>query len=408
MKNSSQWWWRCRSWRAPGLSTVQPITWSAPAEALSIRNCTCMSTQPSLRLRPPTLRTSRILVRYILADFGAALARLTFRLLFRTARFTIRIPQLASSRFAGGGTLGLSPQAAIDLMRGDEVAMIEPQPAAGIHHFVCGRGQRHWAAELAAELERQQHVFLLQRDIGKRDGGHLAVEDGGPAIGEHRRSGDALENRVDRNLARDPAFFRERDRLAEGDDFHHEQEVDRDLHLYRETADADIGHLGPDGAQHRLDALEGRLVAADHDRGVALRQRDRTARNRCIEHGHALLGEFGGDRAACVRRDRAHVGIDAALLQTGKDAVIAERDRSHRRRIGYDREHDVAARGDRARRRRQPHARGHQWLRLLLAAVPARHRVARGHEPWDDAGAHGAEADETDVHASTPECREAG
>src|ERR1700757_3927251 len=112
-----------------------------------------MSTQPSLRLSPPTFGTSRILVRYIFADVLAALARLTFRLLFRTARFTIRIPRLASSRFDDGGTLRRSPQAAIDLMRGDEVAVIEPQSTAGIHHFVCGRRQRHWAAELAAELQ---------------------------------------------------------------------------------------------------------------------------------------------------------------------------------------------------------------------------------------------------------------
>src|SRR5215831_14546016 len=119
-----------------------------------------MSTQPSLRLKPATLGTSRILVRYIFADVGAARARPTFRLLFRTARFTIRIPQLVSSRFDGGGTLRLSPQAAIDLVRGDEVTVIEPQPAAGIHHFVCGRPQGHRAAELAAEFERQQHVFL--------------------------------------------------------------------------------------------------------------------------------------------------------------------------------------------------------------------------------------------------------
>src|SRR5215475_6297883 len=403
MKNSSQLWWRCRSWRAPGLSTVQPTTWSAPADALSIRNCTCMSTQPSLRLRPATFGTSRILVRYIFAGFLAAPARLTFRLLFRMARFTICVLRRRGSLpFDSGGASRLSPQAAIDLMRGDEIAMIEPQPAASIHHFVCGRRQRHRAAELAAELERQQHVLLLQRDIGERDGGHLPLQDEGPAIGQHRRGRDALEDRVDRDLARDPAFFRERDRLAEGDDFHHEQEVDRDLHLHRETAGADIGHLRPDGAQHGLDALEGRLVPADHDRRVALRQRDRTARNRRIEHGHALLGEFGGDRAARVRRDRAHVDIDAALRQAGDDAVAAERDRSHRRRVGYDREHDVAGRGDRARRRRQPHAGGNQRLGLLLAPVPARDRVARGHEPRDNAGAHGAEANETDVHAFTP------
>src|SRR5215471_21506476 len=248
MKNSSQWWWRWFSWRAPGLSTVQPTTWSAPAEVLSIRNCTCMSTQPSLRLRPATFGTSRMLVRYIFAGLVAAPARLIFRLLFRMARFTVRVRRLGSCRVDCGGALGLSPQATVDVVRSDEIAMIEPQPAASIHHFVCGRRQRNRAAELAAELERQQHVLLLQRDIGKRDGAHLPLQDEGPAIGQHRRGGDALEDRVDRDHARDPAFFRERDRLAKGDDFHHEQEVDRDLHLHRETAGADIGHLRPDGA----------------------------------------------------------------------------------------------------------------------------------------------------------------
>src|SRR5262249_43207952 len=113
-----------------------------------------------------------------------------------------------------------------------------------------------------------------------------------------------------------------------------------------------------------------------------------------------LLGEFGGDRAARVRRDRAHVDIDAALLQAGDDAVAAERDCAHRRRVGYDREHDVAAHGDRARRFRQSHAGGNQRLGLLLAPVPAGDRVSRGHEPRDNAGTHGAQPNETDVHAS--------
>src|SRR5215212_4761965 len=65
MKNSSQLRCRCRSWLAPGLSTVQPTTLSAPADFLSIRNCTCMSIQPSSRFRPSTFGTSLILVRYI-------------------------------------------------------------------------------------------------------------------------------------------------------------------------------------------------------------------------------------------------------------------------------------------------------------------------------------------------------
>src|SRR5262245_34801698 len=97
-----------------------------------------MSTQPSLRLSPATFATSRILVRYIFAGFLAAPARVIFRLFLRTARFTIGLPQLASSRVDCSGALRLSPQAAVDVVRGDEIAMIEPQPAAAIHPLVCG------------------------------------------------------------------------------------------------------------------------------------------------------------------------------------------------------------------------------------------------------------------------------
>jgi len=42
-----------------------------------------------------------------------------------------------------------------------------------------------------------------------------------------------------------------------------------------------------------------------------------------------------------------------------------------------------------------------QRLGLVPAAVPTRDRVARRHEPWDDAGPHGAQPDETDVHSFT-------
>src|SRR5262249_35926225 len=66
-----------------------------------------------------------------------------------------------------------------------------------------------------------------------------------------------------------------------------------------------------------------------------------------------------------------------------------------------DRGPDGASSGARARRFGQAHAGGNQRLGLLLASVPARDRVARGHEPRDNAGAHGAEPDETDVHAFT-------
>src|ERR1044071_5230679 len=90
MKNSSQLRWRWHSWLAPGLSTVQPTTWSAPADFLSIRNCTCMSTQPFLRLRPPTFGTCCRLVRYILAGFfAAALGAARFFAAFARALFFV-------------------------------------------------------------------------------------------------------------------------------------------------------------------------------------------------------------------------------------------------------------------------------------------------------------------------------
>src|SRR5262245_48307750 len=94
-----------------------------------------MSTQPSLRLSPPTLRTSRILVRYIFADFLAALARLTFRLLFRTARFTVRIPQLdhipmVLTRFV---IAGLDP--AIHPLRKKFLRRMMDHPKSGLPDF---------------------------------------------------------------------------------------------------------------------------------------------------------------------------------------------------------------------------------------------------------------------------------
>src|SRR5712675_1763372 len=116
-------------------------------------------------------------------------------------------------------------------MRGDEVVVVDSETPARVHHLVGGRGERHRAAEPARQVERQQHVLLLQCHVGERDLGHLALEDKWPAIAKHRRRRDALEHGIDRDLARDPAFLGERDRLAEGDDLDHQQEIDRDLHL---------------------------------------------------------------------------------------------------------------------------------------------------------------------------------
>src|SRR5205807_1484691 len=108
----------------------------------------------------------------------------------------------------------LASQAAINFVGGDEIAVIDAEPAAGIHHLIGGGRERHRAAQLAAELERQQHVLLLQRDVGERHGGHLSLQDERSAIAQDRRGGNALENGVDGDLARNAAFLRERHRLA--------------------------------------------------------------------------------------------------------------------------------------------------------------------------------------------------
>ena len=169
-----------------------------------------------------------------------------------------------------------------------------------------------------------------------------------------------------RDLARDAAFLGQRDRFAEGDHLDHQQEIDRDLHLHGEAVGADIGHLGADRAQHRLDLLERRPVAADHDRSVALRQRHRAAGDRGVEHrepGLANRPRRRGSRRArsCSCRHRR------CRLQAGDDAVVAERDRATAARIGHDGEHDVGDGGGGARRRRKSHAGLDQRLGLVLA-----------------------------------------
>src|SRR5262249_51200402 len=99
---------------------------------------------------------------------------------------------LVSTLFALSFASRLTSQPPIDLVRSDEIAVIDAEPAAGIHDFVGSGRERHRAAELAAKLERQQHVFLLQRHVGKRHGRHLSLENERPAIAEHRRSSDTL------------------------------------------------------------------------------------------------------------------------------------------------------------------------------------------------------------------------
>src|SRR5205823_4537782 len=99
-----------------------------------------MSTQPSSRGRPSTFGTLRILVRYIGAPSCFAGGAFFSSLNLSAVRFTA-FPS-AAPIFSGSQlmifTLLLSSQAAIHLMRGHEVAVVDAEPAAGVHHLVGG------------------------------------------------------------------------------------------------------------------------------------------------------------------------------------------------------------------------------------------------------------------------------
>ena len=45
-------------------------------------------------------------------------------------------------------------------MRNDKIVGVDAKPATGVHHFVGGGGERHRAAELAAEFERERQGYV--------------------------------------------------------------------------------------------------------------------------------------------------------------------------------------------------------------------------------------------------------
>ena len=251
-----------------------------------------MSIQPSSRFRPSTFGTFLMLVRNILAPSDADV-----------------IPVVAFTAFASAAPIisplfvmivlpNLAPKPAIDFMRHHEIVAVDAEPAAGVHHLVGGGGERRRAAELCApRLSASSMSFCCSVTSASGTSRHLAFQNERPAIAQHRRGRDALEDGIDRGLARHAALLGERDRLAEADHLDHQQQIDRDLHLAGEAVAADAGHLRPDRQQHRLGALERCGVAADHDRGLAGLHRDRAARQRAVQHDRSGLGEF-------VRRPR--------------------------------------------------------------------------------------------------------
>src|SRR3954470_2859553 len=157
-RNSSRFGCACFSWRAPGGRTVRPTTsWSDPAARASIRNCTCMSIQPSSSRRPCSSGTSSIVVRY-----------------------------------------GFNPtsQSSEHLVDGDPFLLAETGCANQREHLVRERRKRQRRAELAAELEPELLVLLLQRGVRERCLRHAALEDHRRAVLQHRRRDHALQHCV--------------------------------------------------------------------------------------------------------------------------------------------------------------------------------------------------------------------
>src|SRR5690348_13905131 len=96
------------------------------------------------------------------------------------------------------------------------------------------------------------------------------------------------------------------------------------LSLHGKALRADVGDLGADGEEDGSHAFERGFVAGNHERGFALADDKGSAGNGSVQHGQSGFGEFGGDGAAGVRVDGAHVEVDGVLTQAGDDSVFAE------------------------------------------------------------------------------------
>ena len=80
------------------------------------------------------------------------------------------------------------------------------------------------------------------------------------AVGEH----------VDGGFAGDATFLGQQHAFGKRQHLHGEAEVHRNLHGERQTVVADVGDLGADVEQQRLDVFEGLAASADHHRQLAL------------------------------------------------------------------------------------------------------------------------------------------
>ena len=110
---------------------------------------------------------------------------------------------------------------------------------------VVGRGTPSRCPSSSA----RSRSFCIIGTLNKRLRRH--AEDEGAAVLEHRRRDDALEQRLDGSLARDPGLLGEEHGLAEGQDLDGQAEVGSDLHGRGEAKRPHVGDGGPDGEQVR-------------------------------------------------------------------------------------------------------------------------------------------------------------
>ena len=143
-------------------------------------------------------------------------------------------------------------------------------------------------------------------------------------LGQPPGAAGAVRDNVGQRCQVNPGLDAQGQGFGEQDADAHAHEVVADL-ADRTGADvAAVDHVAADGSQHRLEAVEGGAVAADHDGQRARRRAVGAAADRRVQQRHAPLGtsflqppDYGGRVGGEVEDDRAATCAlqDSALSQ---------------------------------------------------------------------------------------------
>ena len=159
---------------------------------------------------------------------------------------------------------------------------------------------------------------------------------------------------------------------------------------------ADMGDRLAHGLQGGHGAFHLRRIAADHDAQRAFGRAFAAAADRRIEHADPFSGQGRGDIARGLGADGAHIDHQAARFGAVDDAIFAEDDRLHVRRIADAGDDDIAFCSDICRAAAAVGAGRDDGIHAAGGAVPNVEREAGLQQVAGHAFAHDAEADEAD------------